>query len=123
MEKTSRFYITGILFSILVSIIACEKESNFPDGRFIGTWVSTDQIDTLIFLSDNDFVKPFYDGINHSFIYSYTNDSITIQYKGPNKILVQPTTHHFELKRKELLIDFTRSCYGFNQKEIEYNKE
>lgn len=28
-------------------------------------------------------------------------------------ILIQPSTHHYELKNNELLIDFTNGCYGF----------
>ena len=118
--KLRKFLI--LVFSILIGLImwSCEKESNLPDGKFIGTWISTNTQDNLNFLSDSVFTKQFYDGLDHPFIYSYTYDSITIQYKGPLYILVLPTTHHYEFKEKELLIDFANGCYGFDKKVIKY---
>jgi hypothetical protein len=43
-------------------------------------------------------------------------DEITVQYNGPLYILVQPSTHKFELENNQLVIDFTNGCYGFQSK-------
>ena len=110
----------NILMYILISvsflvILSCEKEYN-PDGRFIGTWkILTPDNDTIIFKNESSFTRRYYDGIDHSFEYGYDKDSIIIQYKGPDEILVQPSTHFYELKNNELLIDFSNGCYGFNK--------
>lgn len=110
MKKISNYLLVAVLISILIS---CEKEFK-PDGRFIGTWkILTPDNDTLTFKNESLFSRKFYDGIDHSFKFSYDKDSITIQYSGPNMILIQPSTHHYELKNNGLFIDFTNGCYGF----------
>jgi hypothetical protein len=110
MKKISKYLLIAILISVMIS---CEKGFK-PDGGFIGTWkILTPDSDILTFKNESLFTRKFYDGIDHSFKYSYDQDSITIQYSGPNKILIQPSTHHYELKNNELLIDFTNGCYGF----------
>jgi hypothetical protein len=110
MRQISRYILIAVFFVVLVS---CEKEFE-PDGRFIGTWeILTPDHDTLLFSDESSFSRKFYDGLLHSFKYSYDSDSITIQYSGPNLILVQPSTHHYEFKNNQLLIDFTNGCYGF----------
>jgi hypothetical protein len=91
---------------------SCEKESY---SKFIGTWVSTDRADTLFFINNSIFNKSFSDGIKHIFEYSYCKDSIIIQYKGPNKILVMPSAHYYDLDNRKLTIDFTNGCYGFKR--------
>jgi hypothetical protein len=110
MKKISNYLLVALLLSVSVS---CEKESN-PVGGLIGNWkILTPDSDILTFKNESLFTRKFYDGIDHSFKYSCDNDSITIQYSGPNMILIQPSTHHYELKDNELLIDFTNGCYGF----------
>jgi hypothetical protein len=110
MRMTSKYFLLVVFLLILVS---CEKDFG-PDNRFIGTWrILTPNNSTLIVFNESSFSGKFYDGIYHSFEYSYDRDSITIQYKGPNKILVQPSTHHYEFKNNKLFIDFTNGCYGF----------
>jgi len=111
--------LTTILF--LQVFISCNKDS-IPDGRFIGTWISEDKTDTMFIIDDYTFKKPFYDRLLHSFEYSYTEDSITIQYAGPNMILVRPSTHHYSLTRSTLTIDFSKVNYGFEQVKKEYLK-
>ena len=112
MEKILKYILISVSFLVIIS---CEKDFD-PDRRFIGAWkILTPDNDTIIFKSESSFTRKYYDGINHSFEYSYDKDSITIQYKGPNKILVQPSTHFYDLKINELLIDFSNGCYGFSK--------
>lgn len=114
-------FVSLIALLFLQVFIACTKDS-LPDGRFIGTWVSEDNADTIIFINDNSFKSPRYDRVMHIFGYSYDNDSITIQYQGPNKILVQPSTHHYSLSNSLLTIDFSKVNYGFERKRFSFKK-
>lgn len=105
-----------LLFVSFLVFISCDKDDQ-PNREFIGDWqiVKPDN-DTIVFKNENSFTRLNYDGIAHSFEYSYTKDSITIQYNGPNMILVEPSTHYYELKSDdELLIDFSNGCYGFSK--------
>lgn len=101
--------LTAILFSQV--FISCNKDS-LPDGRFVGTWVSEEKTDTMIFIDDNTFKKPRPDGLLHTYVYSYTEDSITIQYAGPNLILTRPSTHQYTLTNSTLIIDLYKSNNG-----------
>lgn len=111
--------LTAILF--LQVFISCNKDS-LPDGRFIGTWIAEDKSDTIYFIDDKTFKSPRYDGILHTFEYSYNDDSITIQYAGPNSVLVRPSTHHYTLIHNTLIIDFQKINYGFEPVKREYIK-
>ena len=112
MEKILKYILISVSFWVIIS---CEKDFD-PDGRFIGDWkILTPANDTIFFKNESSFTRKYHDGLYHSFIYSYDQDSITIQYKGPNKILVQPSTHFYDLKNNELLIDFSNGCYGFSK--------
>jgi hypothetical protein len=111
------------IVTFFVALISCEKEKTYPDGRFVGTWVSVDKKDTLIFISDDIMMRPATDGIQHTYIYNYTNDSITLQYKGPYLILVEPSTHYYFLGGDNLEIDFTNGGYGFNRDVIDFKRE
>ncbi len=112
-----------IIIVFLIVSVSCEKEKKFPDGRFIGTWVSVDKRDSLIFISDDILMRPAADGIKHTYIYNYTNDSITLQYKGPYLILVEPSTHSYFLSGDNLEIDFTNGGYGFDRDVIDFKRE
>jgi len=102
-------FISSILF------VSCDKDFT-PDRRFIGSWkILTPDNDTIIFKEESNFTRKYFDGVTHTFDYSYDNDSITIQYTGPNMIGVPPTTHFYELKNYELIIDFSNGCYGFDR--------
>ena len=122
MIKDKKFSF-GIFFLFVVVMCTCTEEIPLSDGRFPGTWISGEQKDTLIFTSDQFFNKsdPFW-GIKHIYEYSYTNVDITIQYKGPNKIYVRPTTHPYELNEDKLINDFTEGCYGFDSAILKYNR-
>jgi hypothetical protein len=111
------------LLAFLLTIYSCEEDSSLPDERFIGTWISDEYMDTLIFNSDTSFVKPFNDGLYHQFEYSYGEDNITIRYNGYNYVLVHPTTHNYTLKSGQLTIDFSEGCYGFTRNKITYIKQ
>jgi hypothetical protein len=118
MKRSIVYLLIPVLFSMFSS---CEKESadvlslseKETADAIIGTWVSEMTGDTLYFISNHLFNKSLND-IKHTFEYSISSDSIIIQYKGPNKIWVLPTTHYFSLVSKQLTIDFSNGCYGFN---------
>jgi hypothetical protein len=116
--KALTFLIVTIL---LLSMGSCKKDS-LPDGRFIGTWIAVDKTDTLNFIDDQTFKSPGGDGLQHTFVYSYSEDSITIQYAGPNFVLVRPSTHHYMLTRSTLIIDLYKVNYGFDPVKKEYIK-
>jgi len=112
MKKTLKYLLIVVSFWIVLS---CEKDFTRED-RFIGSWkILTPDNDTIVFKNESNFTRKYYDGINHTFDYSYDKDSITIQYKGPNEILVPPSTHFYEFKNNELIIDFSSGCYGFDK--------
>ena len=106
------FTIVTVTALFLLITGACEKNS-LPDGRFIGTWIAADKSDTLYFIDDHTFQQPALDRVLHSYAYSYTEDSIKIQYAGPNFILVRPSTHHYTLTNSTLIIDLCKVNYGF----------
>jgi hypothetical protein len=109
MKRNLKYLLVIILLNVL---IACEKESS---DTIVGTWVSENKTDTLYIISNQLFNKSLHDGIRHTFEYSLSKDSIIIQYKGPNKILVIPSAHYYNLDGRKLLIDFSNGCYGFEQ--------
>ncbi len=119
-RKALRILIAFALF--LLVTLACEKNS-LPDGRFIGTWIAADKSDTLYFIDDHTFQQLGYDRVLHSYAYSYTEDSIKIQYAGPNFVLVRPSTHHYMLTRSTLIIDLRNVNYGFAPILKEYVRE
>lgn len=112
---------------LLLTLISCE--GSFHDGRFLGTWVSTDNLvltnnpDTLTFANEDFFSKSLGDNMQHPYKYSYDENSITILYYGTNLVLVQSTTHSYNLKNNELIIDFSNGSYGFDSKKITYIKQ
>ncbi|MGM0409015.1 MAG: hypothetical protein ACQERU_13625 [Bacteroidota bacterium] len=112
MKKALKYLLIAVSFW---TIISCEKDFT-PDRRFIGSWkILTPDNDTIIFKDESNFTRKYFDGVYHTFDYGYDNDSITIQYTGPNMIGVPPTTHFYELKNYELIIDFSNGCYGFDK--------
>ena len=74
-------------------------------------------------VNDHTFNKSLHDGIEHTFEYRLSNDSIIIQYKGPDKIMVVPTAHFYRLVSKELVIDFTNFCFGFEPEKKTFLKQ
>jgi hypothetical protein len=103
-----------VLFQLLLS---CEKDT-IQENTFIGTWVSEDKIDTLAFINEHIFKKSY-----HTFEYSKSFDSITIQYRGPYYILVMPSNHPYILHNNKLTIDFSNGCYGFNSERETFIKQ
>lgn len=112
-KKILIYLILAVSFSVLIS---CENKF-ISNNQFIGSWrILTPDQDTIIFQNDSSFIRRYYDGANHWFAYSYDQDSITVQYQGPNMIYVRPSTHAYEIKNNELTIDFTNGCYGFDKR-------
>lgn len=113
MKKILKYILISVSFLVIFS---CEKDFD-SEKKLIGSWkILTPDNDTIVFKNESSFTRKYYDRLGHSFEYNYDNDSITIQYKGPDKILVQPSTHFYKLKNNELLIDFSNGCYGFDKK-------
>lgn len=125
MKGTINYIFLAFLF---LTLISCED--SFHDGRFIGTWVSSDNnwvsdsgLDTLTFTSDDLFSKSLGDNIQHPYEYSYDDNSITIRYNGANLVKVWTTTHDYNLGSNKLTINFSDGGYGFESKEITYIKQ
>jgi len=107
------------LLIILYGLITLSCEKNYKD--LLGTWVSTDLIDTVEFRTNRDFYKTVGIPKDH-FNYHLHRDSITIQYDGALYILVHPTNHYYKLNEDKLTIDFNK-CYGFRQQIITFSRE
>jgi hypothetical protein len=110
-----------LIFALLWAnmLSSCEKDARVKEA-ILGNWVSVDQADTLVFVNEDIFEKNFHPGIMERFTYSIHRDSITVQYSGSNYILVLPTTHKFRLEDNTLWIDFSKGCYGFPKRIMEY---
>lgn len=105
----------------VITFSGCGKSSTNNNNTFLGTWISTDLVDTLDFTSDHDFYKML-SGLNDHFLYSSTRDSITITYNGVLQpyIYVTPETFYYQLKENDLTIDFNKACYGFREQAIKF---
>jgi hypothetical protein len=77
---------------------------------FIGKWITADLIDTLCFVTNERLERPR-GYFNDWYEYSFTNDSLTIQYKGPDKIYVFPITTKYSLVNDSLIINFNKDYY------------
>jgi hypothetical protein len=121
--KTNRRRIEILVICLLLTSItyltSCEK---ITSKDLIGTWISTDLVDTIDFTTDKDLYKMF-SGFRDHFDYSLGNDKIRIGYRGMLKILVTPTYHDYEFKNDQLTIDFRPTCYGFRSQEITFRKQ
>ena len=114
------FIITMAVFTLLV-ISSCEKSRSENSKKFLGTWISTDLVDTVEFRTENDFYKNVGIPKDH-FNYSVSGDSITIQYNGVLYILVQPTNHFYKFTRDHLTINLEH-CYGFRNQIISFTRK
>jgi hypothetical protein len=108
-----------ITFSLIL-LSSCEKKTS-ESKTLLGTWISTDLIDTIEFRTENDFYKTVGISQDH-FNYSLSDDIITIQYDGVLYILVQPTNHLYTLDGDKLTIDLN-GCYGFRNQIISFNRK
>ena len=110
-----------MVFALLLAnmLASCDKDASVKEA-IIGSWVSVDQADTLVFMNEDIFEKNFHPGIMERFSYSIYRDSITVQYSGSYYILVLPTTHKFRLEDNTLWIDFSKGCFGFPKRIMEY---
>ena len=118
MKRSVNFFGVVLLAGLLTS---CQKTES--ENVIRGTWISEDKADTLFIIDDHLFYKLLNDGILHTFDYSLQDDSIVIQYKRPNKIMVVATSHFYTLRNRELMIDFSNGCYGFEAKKETFIKQ
>jgi hypothetical protein len=86
-----------------------------PD-RFVGRWVTTDKIDTMYFITNDHF--RLHDNYFSLYAYSYTSDSITIDYAGPDKIYVKPVTYHYNFDGDTLTMNVYKDFYWSIEKGI-----
>jgi hypothetical protein len=122
MEKNKliqRIILTVITLT-LIAVTSCKKNNDYK--KLLGTWISTDLVDTINFTSEHDFYKMF-SGFNDHFDYFSSDEIITIRYNGINKIAVLPTTHPYQINGNDLTIDFRPNCYGFRAQEIKFIKK
>lgn len=104
---------------LIATLASCNKD-DWKKEAIIGTWVSVDRADTLVFLNEECFEKNLHPGNMDLFLYSIEGDTIKIQYSGVNYICIIPSAHYFELEDNDLRIDFSNGCYGFPRKKMEY---
>jgi hypothetical protein len=113
------FIILPIMFSY------CRKTDNDKTAdnskRFLGTWISTDLVDTVEFRTENDLFKNVAVPWDH-FNYSVSGDTISIHYNGVLFILVKPTNHYYTFSGNTLTIDL-RQCYGFRDQVITFTRK
>lgn len=100
---------------------SCEKNPSDNSKRFLGTWISTDLVDTVEFRTEHDFYKNVGIPKDH-FNYSIYGDSLTIQYNGVLYILVQPSNHFYKFSGDVLTIDLEH-CYGFRSQVISFTRK
>ena len=117
MRKNNGIYmlLQVVIILTIILMFSCEKTRTNDYKQFLGSWISTDLVDSLDFTSDHNFSKN-----RTPFDYSISGDSITIQYNGPLMIYVKPTTHFYILKGNELTIYISKWCYGFRQQETKF---
>ena len=123
MKKSIEFnlFIITLTVSTILVISSCEKNPPDNSKKFLGTWISTDLLDTIEFKTEHDLYKTV--GIpNDHYNYSVSGDSITIQYNGALFILVQPSNHYYEFSGNKLSIDLKR-CYGFRNQIISFTRK
>ena len=120
LKKCKLSLITLVVLCIML-YSGCEKNTRESNTTILGTWISSDLIDTVDFRTEKDFYKTVGIPEDH-FNYRISTDSITIQYYGFLKILVQPTIHYFHLSGNSLTIDL-RNCYGFRNQIISFTRE
>jgi hypothetical protein len=112
--------IGGILLAAIV--LSCDRDARTKEA-ILGTWVSADQADTLVFLNEEVFEKNSPGGgLMTPFLYSIYRDSITVQYNGGYTIFVEPSAHYFELDESTLSINFSNGCYGFPRERLIYGR-
>ena len=117
---------TKFALSIVVTLFASLLIScNKVDVKVLeGTrWLHEKDGKTLYFDKDGktlyayEIVSSAHVSFQPWYSYSIIDSKITLQYKGPEKLLVQPSIHSIKLKNNELTIDFTNGCHGF-EKEV-----
>jgi hypothetical protein len=123
MKKSIEFKLFIITMTVLALLVisSCEKNPSDNSKRFIGTWISTDLVDTVEFKTEHDFYKNVGIPKDH-FNYSISGDSLTIQYNGALYILVQPTNHFYKFSDDLLTIDLEH-CYGFRSQIISFTRK
>ncbi len=86
IKRKSFLIIVSVVSALLIS--NCEKNSS-TYKNLLGTWISTDLIDTVEFRTESDFYKTVGIPKDH-YYYSISGDSMTIQYKGALFVYVPP---------------------------------
>ena len=117
MKKDRMNFRFSLILTTLIFILisGCEKNSVDIKSKLLGTWISTDLTDTIVFSSDHDLYKIIYRAGDH-YDYSLSKDSIFIRYNGtlmPFIYIGPPKNHFYQLNGDNLTIDFRPYCFGF----------
>jgi len=122
MKKTEFNFL--VMTSIFILLAGCNDESlKLNQNRILGTWISTNNLDTLHFLDDSNFFKSSSTMHYDHFDYQLFTDSIKVGYSGVLYISVKPTMHKYSLTEGSLMIDFeNQQCYGFDLIKMTYDK-
>jgi hypothetical protein len=98
----------------LNNVYGCNFDTGYTEfckdvtpNKFVGYWIDSIAQDTITFLTNDSFGKRI-----SRFSYSYTADSITVQYSGPEKILVKPKTFSYAFAGDTLKINISENYYG-----------
>lgn len=123
MKKLDKFKLFLIAMSALTLLVisGCKKNPADNSKRFLGTWISTDLVDTVEFRTEHELYKNVAIPLDH-FNYSVSGDSITIQYNGVMFILVKPSNHYYTFSGNTLTIDL-KNCYGFRDQVITFTRK
>ena len=112
----------ALVVSVMTIIVSCDRNPDF-ENYIYGDWrIIVPDSDTLTFKTNDLFIRVYNDGIEHAFKYRFGTDSVTVQYRGPNKPIVQATSHRCFINQNEMVIDFSNGCYGFNSQEYKFLK-
>lgn len=128
--KKKMLNIVSIITLVLALFSATSCNDNDVDIFKNTTWIS-EKHQIRLYFNDADKTLTVYpleikenmDYLNAVYTFSQENGKITLQYKVPNKLLVQPSTHSYSLRDNELTIDFTNGCYGFDKEKYVFVKQ
>jgi hypothetical protein len=123
--KISFWFLFIPLILLVLGTMNCKKNSGRNDEPLLGTWISTDNLDTLEITTGHDLYKMI-SGIKDHYDYSLSGDSILITYNGLNMpyIYLGPSKMRFcQLNGNDLTIDFRSAYYGFSNELILFHRK
>ena len=117
--KASRIVLLCIMVVLLVS---CSKNDNVTQENILGTWILTDNSDTLYIVDKSNLYNSNQQMHYDHYDYQLIGDSISLGYSGRLYILVKPAKHKYYVNGNNLTIDLRNGCYGFESQVFNYTK-